>query len=283
MKDYQQGEMISVNVANQKNVTRVGITIDPNNLACYIPISDLVWTPIDPTLMNLSDYKLTFYLPSRSSIDENCNSEGSVVNLDSNYFSRIYIEDDYYEAENDLEINLIANTSSGVQDNYSGGGSIPTPPVVISPIVVEPPVQPIVLPKVEIPDSVKKIPAPKVSLKTWCDKKGIWVFTKSGKLRMCDPINEIAIEVPACTGKAETPTYPWVYKPQRFVVGISPTKSGTPLFNAVFFYKGLAISGSSNVLNEPCSKGSVFVPMKYSKTIFNFAKQQNPTIWVKER
>lgn len=289
IRDYRQGETISVTVANKINITRVGITIDPNNLSCWIRISndDLVWTPIDPTLMSLSDYLLTFNLPTRSTIDETCNSDdvpvGSRVNLDSNYFSRIYIEDDYYEAENDLEINLIANTSSGVQVSFSGGGSIPAPPVAISPVVELPPARPVIIPKVDLPVTVIESPAPEVALKTWCDKKGIWVFTKSGKLRMCDPVNKIAIEVQACTGKAETPTYPWIYKPQRFVIGKSPTKSGTPLFNAVFFYKGLAISGSNNVSSEPCSKGSVFVPMKYSKTILNFAKQQNPTIWVKER
>ena len=117
---------------------------------------------------------------------------------------------------------------------------------------------------------------------TWCVKMGIWILTESGKLRICDPINEISLEVPACAGKKNTPTYPWIFRANRFIPGESDSKSGVTLHNAVFFYKGLAISGSNEVKDKPCSKGSVFIPMEYSKTVYDFAKSNKPLIWVRE-
>ena len=117
----------------------------------------------------------------------------------------------------------------------------------------------------------------------WCTKKGIWIYTQSGILKMCDPINKVSLEIPACAGKEKTPTYPWVFRAQRFISGVITSKSGVELHNAVFFYKGLAISGSDEVSDQPCSNGSVFIPMAYSKTVFNFAKEQKPLIWVKQQ
>ena len=117
---------------------------------------------------------------------------------------------------------------------------------------------------------------------SWCEKKGIWIHTKSNKLRLCNPDIEFAIEIPACAGKKNTPTYPWIFRANRFIPGESDSKSGVTLHNAVFFYKGLAISGSNEVKDKPCSKGSVFIPMEYSKTVYDFAKSNKPLIWVRE-
>jgi hypothetical protein len=117
---------------------------------------------------------------------------------------------------------------------------------------------------------------------SWCTKKGIWIYTVSGKLRVCDPKQKVAVQMKACSGKAATPTYPWIFKPQRFMPGATPTKSGKVLMNAVFFYKGLAISGIDKVSDKPCSNGSVFIPLEYSKMVYNFAKSERPLIWVKE-
>ncbi len=116
---------------------------------------------------------------------------------------------------------------------------------------------------------------------SWCYKKGIWIHTQSGILKMCDLEKKVSLEIPACAGKDKTPTYPWIFRAQRFLPGVTNSKSGVELHNAVFFYKGLAISGSKEVLDKPCSNGSVFIPMDYSKQVFNFAKQQRPLIWVK--
>ena len=85
----------------------------------------------------------------------------------------------------------------------------------------------------------------------------------------------------ACAGREKTPTYPWIFRAQRFIVGTSLTKSGTKFYNAIFFFKGLAISGSNSVADKPCSAGSVFIPMQYSKMLFDYAKIEKPLIWVK--
>jgi hypothetical protein len=147
----------------------------------------------------------------------------------------------------------------------------PTPGIIQNPIQdISPEATPVKIPVKE-----------KVVETTWCTTKGIWVYTVSGKLRLCDPKNNLALEIPACAGKVATPTYPWIFKPQRFISGASPSKSGKELHNAVFFFKGLAISGAPTVSSKPCSKGSVFIPMKYSKIVYNFARSQKPLIWVK--
>jgi hypothetical protein len=137
----------------------------------------------------------------------------------------------------------------------------------------------VVLNEIELADE-KSIS--KESLPNWCKKLGIWIYTVSGKLRICDPEKKTGIEMKACAGKEETPTYPWIFKPQKFVSGVSKSKSGISLANAIFFYKGLAISGAEKIPDERCSRGSVFIPNQYSKQVFKFAKQKRPTIWVKE-
>ncbi len=137
----------------------------------------------------------------------------------------------------------------------------------------------VVLNEIELADE-KSIS--KESLPNWCKKLGIWIYTLSGKLRICDPEKKTGIEMKACAGKEETPTYPWIFKPQKFVSGVSKSKSGISLANAIFFYKGLAISGAEKIPDERCSRGSVFIPNQYSKQVFKFAKQKRPTIWVKE-
>jgi hypothetical protein len=110
---------------------------------------------------------------------------------------------------------------------------------------------------------------------------GIWIYTASGSLKICDVSKKVILDIPACAGKAETPTYPWIFKPQRFKAGYTTTSSGTGIFNAIFFFKGLAIAGVEKVSNRPCSKGSVFIDKKYSKQVFDFARKYKPLIRVK--
>jgi hypothetical protein len=110
---------------------------------------------------------------------------------------------------------------------------------------------------------------------------GIWIYTASGSLKICDLRKKVILEIPACAGKPGTPTFPWVFKPQRFKPGFTSTSSGAGIFNAVFFFKGLAIAGVEKVSNQPCSKGSVFIEKRYSKQVFDFARKYKPLIRVK--
>jgi hypothetical protein len=109
---------------------------------------------------------------------------------------------------------------------------------------------------------------------------GIWVYTKSGSLKICDATKGVLLEVPACTGKSATPTFPWVFKPQRFKAGYTGTSTGSRIYYAVFFYKGLAIAGVDKVTKAPCSKGSVFIEKKYAKQVYEFAQNYKPLIRV---
>jgi len=111
---------------------------------------------------------------------------------------------------------------------------------------------------------------------------GIWIFTKSGTLKICDARKKIILEIPACAGKSATPTFPWVFKPQRFKAGLSGASNGSKIYYAVFFYKGLAIAGIDSVAKEPCSKGSVFIENKYAKQVYEFAQKFRPLIRVRE-
>jgi hypothetical protein len=114
-----------------------------------------------------------------------------------------------------------------------------------------------------------------------CAAKGVWIFTKSGLLQLCDEKLNVVLAVKACTGKSTNPTFPWVFKAQRFKPGYSQTQSRQKLYYSVFFFKGLAIAGIDKVSNAPCSNGSVFIEKKYAKQVYSFIKLNNSAIWVK--
>jgi hypothetical protein len=114
-----------------------------------------------------------------------------------------------------------------------------------------------------------------------CPSKGVWIFTKTGMLQICDAKLNVVLAVKACAGKNATPTFPWVFKAQRFKPGYTHTKSGLNLYYSVFFYKGLAIAGIDKVANAPCSNGSVFIEKKYAKQVYHFLRQNDVAIWVK--
>jgi hypothetical protein len=92
---------------------------------------------------------------------------------------------------------------------------------------------------------------------------------------------KIVLAIPACTGKKSTPTYPWLFKAQRFKPGYSSSQSGQKLYYSVFFFKGLAIAGVEKVSSKPCSNGSVFIEKKYAKQVFDYIGKNKSLISVK--
>ena len=116
-----------------------------------------------------------------------------------------------------------------------------------------------------------------------CSASGVWIYTKSGMLQICDAELNVTMAIRASAGKSSTPTYPWLYKAQSFKPGYIPTKSGKNLYYSVFFYKGLAIAGVEKVAYMPSTNGSVFIEKKYAKQVYDFIKMNNSLIWVKDR
>jgi hypothetical protein len=114
-----------------------------------------------------------------------------------------------------------------------------------------------------------------------CIKAGVWIFTKNNLLQICDTELKIVLAIPACTGKKATPTYPWLFKAQRFKPGYSSSQSGQKLYYSVFFYKGLAIAGVEAVSSKPCSNGSVFIEKKHAKQVYEHIAENKSLIWVK--
>jgi hypothetical protein len=114
-----------------------------------------------------------------------------------------------------------------------------------------------------------------------CIKAGVWIFTKKNLLQICDTELKIVLAIPACTGKKATPTYPWLFKAQRFKPGYSSTQSGQKLYYSVFFFKGLAIAGVEKVSSKPCSNGSVFIEKKHAKQVYDYISENKSLIWVK--
>lgn len=225
---------------------------------------------------------LLFHIPSIDQINTSCSQSfidgQSAVENSLAYMIKIFLVDISYNFESYIDLDLAGGPNS--IDNSPPAPQIT--PTVILPTVEESTAsdkEELKQPLIESPvKQANKLP---VANSSWCTKKGIWIYTVSGKLRVCDPTQKVAVQMKACSGKAATPTYPWIFKPQRFIPGATPTKSGKVLMNAVFFYKGLAISGSEKVSDKPCSNGSVFIPVEYSKMVFNFAKSERPLIWVK--
>ena len=113
-----------------------------------------------------------------------------------------------------------------------------------------------------------------------CSTFGIWIYTKSGNLRICNSKKQTILNIAACTGKASTPTYPWTYKPKRYRAGKLSARSGISIYDAVYFYRNLVIAGVEKVSSKPCSRGSILIDKTYAKKIFDFAKKYNPTIRV---
>ncbi len=124
-------------------------------------------------------------------------------------------------------------------------------------------------------------PSEKLVLARKCSAKGVWIFTKSGMLQICDQKLSPVLTIRSCAGKSATPTYPWVFKAQRFKPGYSKTQSGMSLYYAVFFYKGLAIAGVDKVSSVPCSNGSVFIEKKYAKQVYQYIQNNNSLIRVR--
>ena len=116
-----------------------------------------------------------------------------------------------------------------------------------------------------------------------CVAAGIWVYTKNGRLQICDSNMKTVLDVKACTGKSSTPTYPWIFRAYRFKPGYLTAQSGLKMYYSVFFYKGLSITGVEKVASQPCSNGSVFIEKKYAKTVYQYALKQKPIIWVRDK
>jgi hypothetical protein len=131
----------------------------------------------------------------------------------------------------------------------------------------------------ELPSAAKPIKSALVAKA--CIKAGVWIFTKSNLLQICDAKLKPVLTIRACTGKKATPTFPWIFKAQRFKPGYSSTQSGQKLFYSVFFFKGLAIAGVDKVSNSPCSNGSVFIEKKYAKQVYTYIAKNKSLIWVK--
>jgi hypothetical protein len=238
---------------------------------------------------------ILFQIPTFEFLNSECSNEfiEGVTELDESEPAMLSIRflDDNSQSENSVTLYLQPPLPAPITEPTPAVDQtpLPLPTRVYVPIptpISEPEPAPEIIqnPNQVISPEVTPVKVPvkeKVIETTWCTTKGIWVFTVSGKLRLCDPKNNLALEIPACAGKAATPTYPWVFKPQRFISGASSSKSGKELHDAVFFFKGLAISGAPSVSSKPCSKGSVFIPMKYSKIVYNFARSKKPLIWVK--
>jgi len=172
--------------------------------------------------------------------------------------------------------------------------SAPTPdPIVITPepVVVEVvvPVAVIESAKIEVVTEVSiqsELPAAEKPIKIAlvakaCARAGVWIFTKSNLLQICDTKLKPVLVIPACTGKKATPTFPWIFKAQRFKPGYSSTQSGQKLYYSVFFFKGLAIAGVDKVSNSPCSNGSVFIEKKHAKQVYTYIVKNKSLIWVK--
>jgi hypothetical protein len=179
--------------------------------------------------------------------------------------------------------------------------SAPTPdPIVITPdpvvIAPEPVVVEVVVPvaviesvKIEVVTEVSitsELPVVEKPIKIAlvakaCARAGVWIFTKNNLLQICNTKLKPVLVIPACTGKKATPTYPWLFKAQRFKPGYSSTQSGQKLYYSVFFFKGLAIAGVEKVSNSPCSNGSVFIEKKYAKQVYTYIAKNKSLIWVK--
>ena len=114
-----------------------------------------------------------------------------------------------------------------------------------------------------------------------CSFHQITVRLKSQTMELCDPKTGIAYAMKVCTGKDLTPTYTGWFEPNSFVPGYMNGKGNQKMYYSVFFFKRIAIHGSTQILNQKCSRGCVRVPMEMAKKVYNFAKVPNTQIFVK--
>ena len=282
--DY--ADLVQLKVSNLDKATQVRTFINSDDFQqdwCELTQRIDSSGPVTPDFIDDISGYVQFSAPTISEINTNC-AQYFVPGIES--FNQNISHEIYFQVVDDGdqgEINTFL-VLKAVSANTPSQQNSPTPQIQNF-IPIPTPVETVVEEKGIEPEKINDQPAkpkPEPAFDTsWCIKKGIWIYTVSGKLQMCDPATKTAIEMPACAGRADTPTFPWVFRATRFYSGVIPTKSGTYLYNAIFFFKGLAISGANNVSAEPCSSGSVFIPMKYSKTLFEFARRERPLIWVK--
>jgi hypothetical protein len=162
----------------------------------------------------------------------------------------------------------------------------PTPPAPNPPAPTPPAPEPTPTPdqKVITPEPVVTVaekPIKSSLVAKACIKAGVWIFTKDNLLQICDTELKIVLAIPACTGKEATPTYPWLFKAQRFKPGYSSSQSGQKLYYSVFFFKSLAIAGVEKVSSKPCSNGSVLIEKKHAKQVYDYIAENKSLIWVK--
>jgi hypothetical protein len=226
---------------------------------------------------------------------------------------------DSADNEMDYELTLAAKTQAPEPDRTAPPTTEPTPPeknisLEPTPPTPEPPAPPaplipdqkVITPEpvvVEVVTPVKVIEdveievATEVSIKSEsliaekpikialvakvCAKAGVWIFTKNNLLQICDTKLSPVLVIPACTGREATPTFPGLFKAQRFKPGYSTSASGQKLYYSVFFFKGLSITGVDKVLSAPCSNGSVFIEKKYAKQVYDYIAKNKSLIWVK--
>jgi hypothetical protein len=158
----------------------------------------------------------------------------------------------------------------------------PTPPAPTPPAPTPPaptPDQIVITPEPVVAVAEKPIKSSPVAKA--CIEAGVWIFTKNNLLQICDTELKIVLAIPACMGKKSTPTYPWLFKAQRFKPGYSSSQSGQKLYYSVFFFKGLAIAGVEKVSSKPCSNGSVFIERKHAMQVYDYIAENKSLIWVK--
>jgi CshA-type fibril repeat protein len=165
-------------------------------------------------------------------------------------------------------------------DNY-GQSAESTLDVTIEVAPVLQPVTPTVTEE-EVTPAVVKTSSLTWSINRTCKFHQITVRLKSQTMELCDPKTGTAYAMKVCTGKDLTPTYTGWFKPTSFVPGFMNGKGNQKMYYSVFFFKRIAIHGSTNVEVGKCSRGCVRVPMELAKKVYAFAKVPNTQIFVKQ-
>ena len=277
------GDTLSMQLANSDMLNSIDFVLNVPE-AFYIgdspDINNYCYLQIDPGSPGSTSFN--FLVPSSEEISRLCHLE--------------FTGDWTYDASESRSAYVLAqdfegNTSSVLDLDLEAAP--PAPPAPPAPQVTESSSAPIAFPEpapIAIPEpapiatpQLKPSPQTSILLKSKvCTAAGIWVYTNSGILQICDRGKKPILTIKACTGKSSTPTYPWIFKPQRFVPGYTNAKNGLKLFYSIFFYKGLAITGVEKVENTPCSNGSVFIEKKHAKQVYLYALKYKPLIRVRK-
>ena len=114
-----------------------------------------------------------------------------------------------------------------------------------------------------------------------CVAKGVWVFTKSEILQVCDSKLRTVLAVQAYVGKGTKSTPIGVFRAYRFSAGPTSAKNSQKLFYSSYFYKGLAIAGVDKITKATSKSSGIFIDKKYAKQVYNFIKSYKAFIWVK--